>query len=163
MRQGRARRRRSAVGGSKGPGPPVEEGNRDSQGRASRQGEGPLAGDRAERASGGMALALAGRLPVTEGAVRDGARAILESGRLVRRGVGEGPRRQQDLQSQRQGEKHNRNRVASHPFSFAHPNRRSRNARSPGGNRTVLHFEVFDKLMFDRWSSDNLGLRCSFP
>jgi len=104
MRRGEGRRRRGATGGIKGRGA-VEEGHRGPQRRASRQGEGALTGEWAERAPGGVALALAGQLRVTRGAVRNGARAILKGGPSVRGvgGVSEGPRRQQDLQPKRQG------------------------------------------------------------
>ena len=67
-----------------------------------------------------MALALAGRLGVTEPDVRSGAEAVLERGlrAIGMRGVGDRHRRQQDFQSQRQSEQHHRDRVASHPARF---------------------------------------------
>jgi hypothetical protein len=45
--------------------------------------------------------------------------------------MGEGPPRQQDLQPQRQGEKHNRKRVAFHPFSSAPSDRHELQSAQP--------------------------------
>ena len=97
----------------------LQEGHRGSQRRASRQGEGAFTRELAERTTGGVALPLPEGMRVTGRVVPQGAQAILKSGLSVRdmRGVSQGGPRQQDLQSQRQGEKHNRDRVASHPFS----------------------------------------------
>jgi hypothetical protein len=80
-------------------------------------------GELAEGAPGSMAFGLAEGIHMTDAAILDRAQAVLKSGISVGgvRGVCESACRQQDLQSYRQNEKHSRDRVASHPFTSAHP------------------------------------------
>ena len=80
-------------------------------------------GELAEGAPGGMAFGLAVGIRMTDSAIPDRAQAILKSDLSVGgvRGVCESASRQQDLQSYRQNEKHSRDRIASHPFTSAHP------------------------------------------
>lgn len=84
---------------------------------ALQKGEGAIAGDLTERATRRVTRAFAGRLNVTERAIRGGAQAVLQSGLgggIVRH-TDNRRRRQQDLQSERQSKQHYRDRVASHP------------------------------------------------
>jgi len=86
--------RLGAIGGPSGR-DAVEKGEGLRLRRALQQGEGALAGDLAERAVGGVALGLAGRLGVTEPVLYSGAEAVRGRGLrgLSMRGVGDRPRR----------------------------------------------------------------------
>jgi hypothetical protein len=92
-------------------------------------------GELAERAPCGMAFGLAEGIRMAGAAILDRAQAVLKSDLSVGgvRGVCEGARRQQDLQSYRQNEKHSRDRVASHPFTSAY---------SPGASSDKLSLYV---------------------
>ncbi len=161
MRRGEGRGRRGAAGGSNGRSA-VEGRHRGSQRLAPRQGNGPFTGELAERTTSGVALALAHGMRVTGRAVPDGAQAILESGLLVRgvRGVGESARRQQDLQSYCQSEKHSRDRAAFHPFTSAHPDRHElRCVRPLRTTHTLLSSELFCKVHVSLINSRTASVR----
>ena len=139
----------------------LEKGQRGPQRWPPRQGKGAITGNRTEGASRGVALAaFAGQLCVAAGAVSNRAQAILKSALAVKgvRSICEGARRQQDLQSYRQNEKHSRDSVASHLFSSAHFGRHELRTPQPSMQLNLCGaFDFFARFMTGCNSLDRVG------